>query len=185
MDGPHRSLPMRPRWKKVAEYADNVSFTPEEVGDAIVVAVEQDCRMEVSSGLIDRIRDVLGGAQLFSEDTVGQLENLKQVTGGYPLSGVLLDFVIQATINGKSGEAALHEGMTNALTDRAARCARQVEEHYFRESSLPRSQNVRNGIEEGIRGSDFNRLANHLLNPGSQPAPRRTKQDRLDDGVKL
>ena len=51
-DGPHRSLPMRPRWKKVAEYAGNEAFPLEDICDAIVVAVEWDWRKDVSPGLV-------------------------------------------------------------------------------------------------------------------------------------
>lgn len=40
-DGPHRSLPMRPGWKKVAEYAANKT-SRDQVRDAVEAAVEKD-----------------------------------------------------------------------------------------------------------------------------------------------
>lgn len=41
-DVPHRSLPMRPGWKKVAEYADNKNCACDQVRDAVEAAVEKD-----------------------------------------------------------------------------------------------------------------------------------------------
>ena len=41
-DGPHRSLPMRPDWRKFAEYANNKNFARDQVRDAVVAAVEKD-----------------------------------------------------------------------------------------------------------------------------------------------
>ena len=40
-DGPHRSLPMRPWWRRLAERADRCAFGVEEVADALVPALEQ------------------------------------------------------------------------------------------------------------------------------------------------
>jgi hypothetical protein len=47
-DGPHRSLPMRLGWKRVAECGDNRAFVSEEVSEAIVPALEQDCHAEMA-----------------------------------------------------------------------------------------------------------------------------------------
>jgi hypothetical protein len=47
-DGPHRSLPMRRGWKRVAERGDKRAYASEEVSEAIIVALEQDCRQEMS-----------------------------------------------------------------------------------------------------------------------------------------
>lgn len=40
-DGPHRSLPMRPDWKKLAEYADNKNFVRDPVRDAFARCEEE------------------------------------------------------------------------------------------------------------------------------------------------
>ena len=53
-DGPHRSLPMRPQWKRLAERAHNQAFSVEEAGDAIVDAVSQDWTKEMPRGFIAR-----------------------------------------------------------------------------------------------------------------------------------
>jgi hypothetical protein len=81
----------------------------------------------------------------------------------------------------------MEDALKSALNDRAAKGARQVEEHYFRESSAPRAQRVRERIEEGIRGADIGGLARKILGVDrSSPAVRPSlRQEGLDDGVKL
>ena len=184
-DGPHKSLPMRPGWKRVAEYADNPAFTLEDVSEVIVPAVAYDWHKEVSTKLIKCVRDALGEDLLFARDTVVQLENLKRVSSGYPLGSALIDYTIHAVLSGRSGEEALQGAALDSMIDRTARCARQVEEHYLRESTSPRSVQVRARIEEGVLGADLKTLANCCLNSDTRPVHRRTKQDGLDDGVAL
>lgn len=184
-DGPHRSLPMRPAWKKVAEYADNEAFAAEDVCDAVVDAVEKDWRKDISAGLVASIRDVLGGTTLFSEDTIQSLEDLRQTTSGSAMGNALLDHLTCAIGEGRSGQAALEEAMTNTSIDQSARCARQVEEHYLRKSSIENTQSVRQRVEEAIQSADFRSLAGQILDPELKSVRRIKKHDGLDDGVKL
>ena len=184
-DGPHRSLKMSRSWKKVAECADNPAYNLENISEAIVPAINDDWRKEVSAKLVNSIRDVLGEDLLFPNDTAIQLESLRKISAGRPLGSILIDYTIQAVLSGISGDKALQGATLNALIDRAARCARQVEEHYFRESTSPRSVNVRSRIEQGILGANFGSLASRLLDPDSKPAHRSKKHDGLDDGIAL
>jgi hypothetical protein len=176
---------MRPEWKKVAEYADNEAFASKDVCDAIVAAVERDWRKDISPSFVGCIQDVLGGATLFSEDSIRALEDLRQSVAGCVMGNTLLDYVAYAVSDGKSGDAALQEAVTCTLTDWSARCARQVEEHYLRESSTANTKNVRSRIEEAIQKAPFTALASRLLDPESTPALRLAKRDGLDDGVPL
>ena len=52
-DGPHRSLPMRRGWKLVTERSGKRAYASEEISDAILVALEQDCRTEMPAPFID------------------------------------------------------------------------------------------------------------------------------------
>ena len=68
-DGPHRSLPMRRPWKTVAECADNAAFEVDEIREAIVPALEQDCRREMRREFLDGLcRVVRSGGSLFKSD---------------------------------------------------------------------------------------------------------------------
>jgi hypothetical protein len=185
-DGPHRSLPMSSGWKRVAERGDKHAFTAEEISRAIVPALEQDCRMEMQPGFIDRVYKAFreNESSLFKEGLAQQLEALRDMAG----AGVgcsVLDFSIMVAERGGTGRRGMEDALKSALTDRAAKGARQVEEHFYREANAPRAQKVRQRIEEGIRGADLGGLARKILKvdpPSPRPALR---QDGLDDGVRL
>jgi hypothetical protein len=184
-DGPHRGLPLRSGWKKVAEYAANEAFASKDICNAIVAAVERDWRRDIPPGFVGGIQDVLRGATLFYEDRLRALEDLRPSAAGCAMGDALLDHVACAVSDGKSGDAALQEAVTCALTNWAARRARQVEEHYLRKSSAATTKNVRSRIEDGIQQAPFTALASRLLAPESPPALRLAKHDGLDDGVPL
>jgi hypothetical protein len=187
-DGPHRSLKMRPSWKKVAEFADKHSFTQEEVGNAACVACSQDWRADVPDTLIRGVCEILGGQQdsLFRDQKVIQLESLRRIAAGHGLGQVLIDCAIHQTISGQSGPDGAVEAASQALAIWCSRHSRQIEEIYCRESTERRAQNVRTRIEEGIGNAARHGLARQLLNLEKTPAPRTvTKQTGLDDGVHL
>jgi hypothetical protein len=183
-DGPHRSLPMRPRWKRVAECGDNDAFAPDEVSRALLPALEQDCRDEISPQFINSFRELY--QSLFKDHLVEELEALRP-TAGCGIGGAVLDYAIQLAANDEEDFDAPTKAMTNALIDRAAKGARQVEEHYCRESTAPRGQGVRSRIEQAISDSApaIEGLSRKILNLDSEPRAAASKQQGLDDGVKF
>lgn len=186
-DGPHRSLPMRRRWKRVAECAENRTFEPEEIRNAIIPALEEDCRREISpeflSALCGVCRDQEGS--LFKDEEQRSLETLRGVAGS-GIGSVVLDYAIRIVASGSTGLDILVKAVTDALRDRAARGARQVEEHYCRESTKSRAYRVRERIEQAISRVDIDGVARLVLNldPGRFTRPP-LKRQGLDDGVKL
>ncbi len=183
-DGPHRSLPMRLGWKRVAECGDNRAFAPDEVGHAIIPALEQDCRGELTPQFIDAFCALY--RSLFKDQLGPELEALRPVAGS-GIGRVVLDHAMQLAACGETGVDAPVKAMTNALTDRAARGARQVEEHYCRESTEPRAQRVRARIEEAIgnNGAAIDGLSRKILKIDSGPSAQPAKQQGLDDGVRF
>ena len=55
-DGPHRSLPLRPGWKRTAERADTPAYEATEVTRAASRALEDDWRAEVPDAGCDSAR---------------------------------------------------------------------------------------------------------------------------------
>ena len=45
-DGPFKSLPMSPRWKKVAEFADNSAASRNDIFLAVESGMEKRCSFE-------------------------------------------------------------------------------------------------------------------------------------------
>jgi hypothetical protein len=185
VDGPHKSLPMRRSWKKVAEYASNETFASNDIRDAIETAIERDWRKDISPGFVGSIQDVLRGDTLFREDNIQKLEDLRQSVAGCTMGHVLLDHVVYAVSEGKLGDTILQEAVTRTATDWSARCVRQVEEHYLRKSSTENATHVCSRIEEAMQKAPYTALTSHLLDTASRPTPRLRKHDGLDDGVPL
>ena len=186
-DGPHRSLPMRQGWKRVAERGANANFTTEEIAAAIVPALEQDCRAELGSEFLDDIRAVIDTQEnsLFKDNITPHLEDLRG-KAGCGIGRVFLDNVIQLSASAKAELDILARAMTAALIDHAARGARQVEEHYLRKSTTPRAQNTRARIEQSIMPTPIAALARQILKMETRSAPRPAlRLEGLDDGVRL
>jgi hypothetical protein len=185
-DGPHRSLQMRVGWKRVAERADNPSFAPEEITRFIIPALGQDCRDEMSPGFINSVGAVLRELDncLFNYEIGSQLEALRSEAGG-GIGRTFLDNVVQISANEAAGLEPVVKAMTDALFDHAARAARQVEEHYYRESTMPRAQNVRARIEQAVGDSRIETLARQVLRLDERRTNRPALQQGLDDGVRI
>ena len=186
-DGPHRSLPMRSGWKRVAERGANSAFSTGEIASAIIPALEQDCRAELAPQFADDVCALLRerDSMLFKDDLRPQLEALR-ADAGAGIGRAFLDNVIHLTPQSAADFDIAAKAMTAALTDRAARCNRQVEEHYHRKSTAPRAQNTRNRIEKSIAEARIDSLARAVLKlDGHRPARRTVRQQGLDDGVRL
>lgn len=185
-DGPHRSLPMRKGWKRVAESADNQAFGTDEIRDAILPALEEDCRGEISPEFFSSLRRVCADqeASLFKNDVAPSLEGLRNAAGA-GLARVVLNYALQQAARGNSAKDIPESALKDALMDRAARGARQVEEHYCRESTTPRANRVRERIEQAIGSADIDAVARRILDPESKSGTQAPRRQGLDDGVKL
>jgi len=181
-DGPHRSLPMRKPWRRVAEYADMPAFSDEEVSDAVEKAVIHDWKAEVPSGLIGKIGEILGRKQetLFASEPAQSLEALRSSTGGSGLAQLLLDCAIQGSSGVGTEAVALAVERTCSVWSK--RHPRQIEEHYLRKSSAKRAVHVRSKIEGAVGRVSFHRLA-RTLTDGKVHGISLGKKTGLDDGV--
>jgi len=177
---------MRKGWKRVAQSADNDAFGTDEIRDAILPALEEDCRGEISPEFFSSLRRVCADqeASLFKNDVGPSLEGLRNGVGP-GLGRVILNYAVQAAARGDSAKDIPESALKDALIDRAARGARQVEEHYCRESTTPRANRVRERMEQAIRSADIDAVARRLLDPESKSETQAPRRKGLDDGVKL
>ena len=179
-DGPHRSLPMRPGWKRVAERAYNRNFDPAQIAEAVVPALAKDCRIELSELFLADFRGVYD--TLLKDDLPNQLEGLRHVAGA-GLGRTVLDYAIQQASDGATGATA-EQALASALLDRNARCARQVDEFYRRALKNRSAIDMRARIEQAASGIEG--LARQVLK--IEPTTTRRappKHQDLDDGVPL
>ena len=186
-DGPHRSLPMRAGWKRVAERAGNVAYPMDEITAAIGPAVAQDCRQELSPDFLQSICAIYTeqDGSLFKDDVRPQIEALRDAAG-YGIGRALLNNVARISPAEASQVEALVAAFAATLKDRAARGARQVEEHLLRKSGVPRALNTRARIDLASANAPYEALARELLKLKTR-APNRSalKKQDLDDGVPL
>lgn len=188
-DGPHRSLPMRPTWQRVAERADNHAYTLEEVSAAMVPALEEDCRADISPEFVRELRATLErrDSSLFKKEIALHFDDLRSraVSG---MEHAVFDNVSAISDADTAGADLLLNALEAAVSDRAARGARQVEEHYLRRSKTSRALEVRSRLEAAIAGTNRGAIAARILGvdqPRTPSKPRPQKKSGLDDGVKL
>lgn len=186
-DGPHKSLPMHRAWRRVAEFADNQTFDAEQVDTAVIYALKQDCLSELSPEYISSLRVVFRVSEnlLFEREVQAELEALRGQAG----SGIgitILELAIQKSACDELTPISLEGVLADALTDRLARRARQVEEHYLREAEQPRANTVRARIERTSSRPAIEELARQISRPdGDAHSLPPLKRQGLDDGVKL
>lgn len=188
-DGPHRSLPMRSRWKAFAKTADKPAFDTATVAEKALQALSQDWREEVSADVLSGVRktlDAMGQADMFNQDKSAMFDGLRDLAAGQPLARTLIECAAKVATRGMVGDAAFEEAAMRALSMRMTRGLRQVEEHYLRKAPVPRAVNVRERGEAAARHLDVRSLARRLtkLDKGGVK-PRARKLDGLDDGVSL
>jgi len=187
-DGPHKTLQMRPGWRRFAKFADNVACTLDEVASAAGPALGQDWHNEVPESVAACICEVLGDGQqtLFNDQKLHQLQALKPRTAGREFGELFVECATQIAMSGDSGPDAVVDAAANALSIWAARHARHVEEHYLRESNARRALNVRSRLESAFGSISYAGLARQLLKMDAAPAPRSVpKMTGLDEGVRL
>ena len=187
-DGPHKTLPMRPGWKRLSERADKASYGTAEVAAAVCPALADDWRAEVPEGLARRVHQVVGadaGGFLFADQVDRDLAVLRD-TAPSPLAALYIDCVSQAHSDGFRGENACLAGAEAALNERAACGIRQVEEHYQRKAGVARTDNVRSRLEAATGEAPLRALAREVLTgrlgPAGQPPAKRTG---LEEGPQL
>jgi hypothetical protein len=186
-DGPHRTLPLRRKWKIVTERADVEAYSAGEVAEALCPALASDWRAEVSASLFralaglfergDQTNLVPNGAQDFAALRAGAQS---------PLEALLVDVSCDVLRDGRRGNDALLGAVHDSLTERALASIRQVEEHYLREAPERDPSGVRTRLEASIAAAPIAELARALVEGKPTTKDFRTKKrDGVDDGVSL
>jgi hypothetical protein len=178
---------MRRPWKAVAECADKAAFEMEEVRTAILPALENDCRREIRREFLDDLSRVCveQDASLFKTELRPVLERMRSIAN-VGMERLVVDHAIRTAANGTSGREVVENAVGQALKDRGISGIRQVEEHYLRKSTAKRAHNLRDRLEQAMSGADIGSAARRLLDGRQQDAaPRPSKRQGLDDGVKL
>jgi len=188
-DGPHKSLSMRVAWKRVAERADKAAFTPDEVSQELLRALQQDWKAEVPLDLLRELQGILCDRQgtLFEDGQREDLEALRPLATGHTYGSVFLDFAIIVVAAGYEGEEALVKAASDTLADVLARSERQIEDHYLRRCGRDRVDRLLTQLSLAEEKISCRSLATTLLglNDADIPTQAPARHLGLDDGVML
>lgn len=188
-DGPHRSLPMRRAYKKVAQVAYNENFDVQEVvallAHALVGDVRKDVPFTALAVLQGRFQE--GEQDLFPGQGEIDLSNARRLVDGSPMGALVLDCANAELSAGNVGQKGLFTALEAAFRDRALRAARQIEEHYERhpEASKPRTVRMRQRLDQAITKLDTSNMARQALGDKSVPLAKAARHQGLDEGVPL
>lgn len=187
-DGPHRSLPLRPRWKRVAECADKDVFSEDTARQWLDAAIHADFSAEVSDQLIKGLRAIFCDSDQASFLPVpcDDVENLRLLTNGTPLASLVVDCAVAVASAGQVGEAALDVALTDAVQELVERNRRGMEEHYRRESGPRRSGHFKDRINSIQNGHSASAVVSQIMSGAKARVTRRPpKQSGIEDGVPL
>ncbi|PCJ04636.1 MAG: hypothetical protein COB16_17950 [Rhodobacteraceae bacterium] len=189
-DGPHRSLPLRPKWREVAKRASKDAFDFVSVREALEPALLGDCRAELPSRLIGQISSIVEGGDLLSQtadDQQASLLNIRDDLSVNPLGASVIECVMMSLSQGNEGKDVLEDGIKTALFERAMSNARTIEEHYKEKASAFQGSKVRQQLGEAIDGADcFGRIAASIIgNAAAQVTPKIPVHDGVEEGPPL
>ena len=159
----------------------------DEVFSNFSEALKNDWNKAISKPFFEKIKTILHNQEMsiFNYQETEMLEMLQNEASGYPLRKLFLDYAIKTVLEKNMKNDGLLEAVCNALTDRAMRGTRQVEEHYLRESGPTGAHKVRIRIESCINQSGISEIAQTVLQPDNKGKRTPTKRTDLDDGVAL
>lgn len=187
-DGPHRSLSMGPRWKKLAECLDNASYSTDDVRERRDSAILGEFRREVSETLISGLREILCSSDQGSlfPPSRDEIENLRPQANGSPVGNLLLDCAIEAVNFGQSGEAALSAACSEAANEILDRQARGMAEHYQREAGAKRASHFQSRLGTIQEGRSMEALVDRIIQGGRAMVIRApTRHTGLNEGVPI
>ena len=185
-DGPHRSLPMKPKWRIVAERAYNCAFELDEISTAIMPALVKDCHDEMSPHFIDSLRVLCEQQQplLFRDALSARLEALRQ-EAGTGMGRRVLEDVMRVSKQEPVSVRTVVNAIERAAAERLAKSNRRVEEHTLRKVTVSRATDVRTRLEQGTAKTSLEGLAQQILIGNDSPICSTVKRGGIDEGPSI
>lgn len=185
-DGPHRSLPLKRRWKTVAERSSKDAWSVEDVVEATFHALERDLG-EAPVQFLQRILGVGPEASLFGGDheaVLNELDYARIECRGSAIGNAAIDGAIQAVLEGLAGGEACKYALEHALERTFKSHSRSIEEHYQRKAGDRSARHMRDRLAAVGSRCDFSSIA--LRHSQSSSKEARTsglsRRAGLDDG---
>src|SRR5258706_114140 len=146
-DGPHKTLPMKPKWRSVAERAYNPAFGIDEISTAMLPALAKDFHDEMSPRFIEALRCLHHDTLPLISDLSERVEDLRREAGNGIGRRVVEHIERFAAKEGVTLNTAVN-AIECASAERLAKSNRQIEEHTLRNGTVSRSNDVRSRLEQ-------------------------------------
>lgn len=184
-DGPHRTLPLPPHWKRVAERFDNENYSAKAACDTLCEAVFRDWLSDGTPAFLRILLPILERQQPdMHRPLAAQLEELRPQADGYRIRAELLerasDFVM-APWRRDDWTAAVRGVLCRRI---ASRC-NQIVEHCRRQATPARVRRIESKLNGPNVARAMQELASDLATGGSPTVAAPLKRDGLEDGVPL
>ena len=104
-DGPYKSLPMKPRWRRVAKCAYQEAYSQDEVVECVTRASHADWRAEVRPSLLASVSAIVSGEgqqALFTDQIRRDLQVLQRSCAS-PMEASLVRNLLDAVQGGRFG----------------------------------------------------------------------------------
>lgn len=190
-DGPHKSLPLRHGYQRVAAWAYKPAFGIQQVSEAAEAALMRDVGLEVVPALKQLVTIADGWDLLTLASSANeQLDRLRVDPSVQPLAASAIEATQMAISEGYAGLAAVERGLAASLGERLAAGARAMEEHYLVKAGPGACQLMRRRLGETIgqmtAGGTFSRMARSILGDRTVKVTRSpTVYDGVDQGPPL
>lgn len=185
-DGPHRSLPMKLKWRSIAERAYNRNFDIEDIATAMGPALVSDFRDETTPGFFENLRNICEEQEnlLIKDNVRERFEALRQ-DAGTGIGRRVLDNVIRLS---EQDEVTIKTAITaieRAGVERIAKSGRQMEEHAQHETSVSRASHMRPRLEEASAKAPVTSVARQMLKIEKSASRSSTKRKGLEEGPRV
>lgn len=188
-DGPHKSLPMKVPWKRVAEKASKEAFAIKEVAEvlnhALISEASQQFLSETKRILAANMPDALFSMR--PEEIVHEFTEMRTKFPGTNFENNFLDAILGAVKAGEPAESLLISAGEYALTQEAQNHFRGIEEHWLRKKGTSDTDNIRQRLKNANSEVDYKNLSKIIFgfNHSKPLSTRPAKHRGIDEGVPL
>lgn len=186
-DGPHKTLPLPQRWKKVAELANDSASSREDLATGLRAALIKTWEQAVPRPLRERLlRVALGQLFLIDDSRSGDHSVLGAGEQGSQPAQLLAASLGSALESANTCAEAVSRAVGATLEETASRHLRQIEAHMLVKGERECFDLIRSRLEQVDSEFDYAGLADELVEaPDGVQAPKAAKRTGLDEGPRL
>lgn len=184
-DGPHKSLPMNPACRRLADRAWGESYSHAEIAELAPRVLMKDADLGairmLESSLQPKEQHVLFGS---ASDKLRSC--LRQIQQNFPGSAFVDRLISETSRHLSRGINCIQSILESTLKGRYGAISSGITEHALRRAGSDAASRYEGRLSAASPSIDFTGIANGLLNPKNLSGKfKSSKKTGLDDGVEL